>query len=156
VGDVAVEDAQASADVGSEDPEGGPTDGADAGGDAEPAQPPELSVAEVIATADALLDQELIVSGRVDGDLTAKPGNWPDPAQSAFILRDSGDGSAIGLADAGVQYLRLYATSMDLEPYLREDVAVRGYLRRISFEASPDTDTIVELLYLEVVSVSVR
>jgi hypothetical protein len=155
VGDVAVEDAQASADVGSEAPEGGPTDGADAGGDAQPAQLPELSVAEVIANADALLDQELIVTGRVFFDARQKPGNWPPPALSTFTL-DGGDGSAIGLADAGVPSIQLYATAMALDPYLNADVAVTGYLRRISFEAFPDTDTIVELLYLEVVSVSVR
>jgi len=110
----------------------------------------ESSVAEVLAGADSLVCALLSVPGKVFGDLRQKPGDWPAPALSLFILQDGGD--LPGYATSAPRpFIQLYA-SPDLAPYLGQQVHVVGYLRSIVIvdvngQSSP-------FLYLEVVTIS--
>jgi hypothetical protein len=87
--------------------------------------------------------------GKVSLDIRQKPGNWPAPALSPFLLQD--DGVAC-FKSAEMTCVQLYATH-DLSPYLEQTIRVTAYLRRIMVQDTFGT-TSAPLTYLEVVSIT--
>jgi hypothetical protein len=111
--------------------------------------PAELSVQQVIRTTDTLLDAPFVVVGKVSLDIRQKPGNWPAPALSPFLLQN--DGVAC-FTSAEMTCVQLYANN-DLRPYLEQPVRMTAYLRRIMVQDTFGT-TSAPLTYLEVVSIT--
>ncbi len=112
--------------------------------------PEELSVEQVLAGADMLLGAQLIVVGKVFLDWRQKPGDWPDPALSVFILQDGGDLPGY-VAGAPTPDIQLYSTS-DLSAYLEQQVRVTAYLRSVDVQYPNGVSA--PFLYLEVISIA--
>jgi hypothetical protein len=107
--------------------------------------PAELSVEQILASADALLGAQLTVVGKVFLDASQKPGNWPAPALSFLVLQDGGD------LPMEKPHIQLYAAS-DLSAYLQTQVRVTAYLRSVVVQV-PNGES-HPLLYLDVLSIT--
>jgi hypothetical protein len=107
--------------------------------------PAELSVEQILANTDALLGAQLTVVGKVLMDVRQKPGNWPAPALSSFVLQDGGD------LPMEKPFIQLYSTN-DLSAYLHTQVRVTAYLRGVMIQY-PNGES-HQLLYLEVLSIA--
>ena len=128
-------------------------DGGHAGSDVTGDPQGARSVEDVLENADALLGQELAVTGRVFDDYRQKPGDWPAPVLSTFILQDGGDAPAYTAGgESGIPYIQLYSASVDLGPYLEQDATVTARLREVVYEDLSGES--VEFLYLEVIGIS--
>jgi hypothetical protein len=112
--------------------------------------PAEPSVDQILANADALLNAQLTVTGKVLPDTRQRPASWPDPAQSLYLLQDSGDVAGYN-ADPPSPYIQIYSTS-DLGAYLQQQVRVTARLRSV---AIADTNGQSHpFAYLEILSIA--
>jgi hypothetical protein len=110
----------------------------------------ELSVAQVVANASALLDARATVVGKVLPDIRQKLLSWPDPVLSLYILQDGGDVPGYSV-DPPSPYIQLYSAS-DLSAYLEQQVRVTAYLRSVLvqyFGGEPQP-----FYYLDVISIT--
>jgi len=112
----------------------------------------DLTVAQLLADAVVLLDQQVTVVGEVFEDTRQKLSTWPAPALSLFVLQDGGDAPGY-LGSSGIAFVQLYAAA-DLTPYLHRSVRVQAFLHSATLPGPSGQST--PLLYLEVVAISVR
>jgi hypothetical protein len=112
--------------------------------------PAELSVDQILANADALLNAQLTVTGKVLSDTRQKPASWPDVALSLYLLQDGGDVAGYSV-DPPSPYVQLYSTS-DLGAYLQQQVRVTARLR--SVVVADTTGQSHPFAYLEILSIA--